>query len=71
MFFSLMGCFLAAFVCQRCGIVSLVLSRLSRKREPLMNLAQQEESNKGCWATPGPRIGTGAWVISYRAALKE
>lgn len=37
-------------MCQRCGIVSLVLSRLSRKREPLMNLAQQEYSNRGPWA---------------------
>ena len=26
------------------------LSRLSRKREPLMNLVQQKESNRGCWA---------------------
>lgn len=75
-----MGCFLAVFVCQHCGIVSLVLSRLSRKREPLMNLAQQEESNRGCWAekgeremricesraaVPNPWISTGPYGITY------
>lgn len=49
-FFDVMFFFRQRLVCQRCGIVSLVLSRLSRKREPLMNLAQQEYSNRGRWA---------------------
>lgn len=49
-FFDVMFFCRQRLVCQHCGIVSLVLSRLSRKREPLMNLAQREYSNRGPWA---------------------
>lgn len=49
-FFDVMFFCRQRLVCRRCGIVCLVLSRWSRKREPLMNLAQQEYSNRGRWA---------------------